>query len=63
MTSKPIVSRFAWAARPFFGWKTAEFSRPHPDLHTLAQQGELFPGFVRQSPVAVRYLELLGPLA
>jgi len=33
------------------------------NLHDLAKNPEQLPGFVRHSPVAMRYLELLAPLA
>jgi hypothetical protein len=34
-----------------------------PNLHQLAQDPATLPRFVQQSPVAMRYLRLLGPLA
>ena len=37
-------------------------SSKHVDLHTCWLHPERLPGFVRESPVAMRYLDLLGPL-
>jgi hypothetical protein len=56
MTSKSIITRFRFlrqSARP-----SAE-----RNLHHLAQNPRELPDFVRQSPVAMRYLDLLSPLA
>jgi hypothetical protein len=36
---------------------------PQADLHTLGDQKASLPPFVRQDPLAMRYLGLLGPLA
>ncbi len=60
MASIPIV--------PWFGRLTQRRHRPtwlreRPDLHTLAGNPALLPPFVRESPVARRYLDLLSPLA
>lgn len=38
-------------------------SKDRFNLHDLARNPERLPGFVRQCPVAIRYLELFGPLA
>jgi hypothetical protein len=38
-------------------------SEPRPSLHHLAQNEAQLPCFVRQSPVAMRYVRLLAPLA
>lgn len=56
MTSSPII---AWILR------LAQRMRPRDksNLHALARNPQQLPGFVRQSPVAMRYLELLAPLA
>ena len=60
MASKPILSRFG-----HFGQLLADLTwqRERPDLHTLAAQPAALPAFVRQAPLARRYLALLGPLA
>lgn len=56
MTISSIIARIPMPARRM---------RPQNrfNLHDLARNPEQLPGFVRQSPVAMRYLELLGPLA
>jgi hypothetical protein len=56
MTSKSIIAWFRFLRQSV--WPTAE-----RNLHYLAQNPRELPDFVRQSPVAMRYLELLGPLA
>ncbi len=56
MTSKPIIARISML-RQHIG------RRKSLNLHTLALHGHHLPSFVRHSPVAMRYLELLGPLA
>jgi len=66
MTSMPILSQFKSFRQVFTGFWQA-FScrhryRERPDLHQLARQPDLLPRFVRESPVAMRYLRLLGPL-
>ena len=55
MTSRSILSRFL-ALSGRFG------AKKRPDLATFSQHPNLLPGFVRESPVAMRYLELLGLL-
>jgi hypothetical protein len=56
MTSKSIIAWFRFLRRPV---------RPSAkrNLHDLAQNPRELPDFVRHSPVAMRYLDLLGPLA
>jgi len=56
MTSKPIIACFRFLRQSL---------RPgaQRNLHDLAYNRRGLPGFVRQSPVAMRYLDLLGPLA
>jgi hypothetical protein len=63
MTSLPIVSRFT--ARNQLSAPVSTFrTLPQPaNLHDLAQNPASWPRFVRESPLALRYLELLGPLA
>lgn len=66
MTNIPIISRLNPLKQAFArGWQalTRHHRRgPRPNLHQLAQHPDLLPRFVRQSPVAIRYLRLLGPL-
>jgi hypothetical protein len=58
MTSTLILPRFrAWKQRV-----SPRFRRPRPNLHGLAQHPARMPRFVRDSPVAQRYLQLLGPI-
>lgn len=55
MFGQSIVSHFShlrWRAK-----------RQRPDLHTAWAQRQRLPGWVQASPLAQRYLELLGPLA
>jgi len=66
MTSIPILAQF----KPFGQlatrrWRTLwSFRGPQkrPPLHLLAQNPDRWPPFVQASPVAKRYLRLLGPL-
>ena len=65
MTSTPILSHlrpfkqpFAWHWRPFSPFRQAERRK----RHHLAQHPRRLPRFVRQSPVAMKYRHLLGPL-
>ena len=66
MTSIPIVSRL-W---PYFQgllWRWRVFSDHHcfnqrPGIDQLAQNQGNLPHFVQQSPAAMRYLHLLGPI-
>lgn len=60
MASVPIV--------PWFGRLTQRMRRPswlwaRPDLHTLGTHPDLLPPFMQASVVALRYLDLLSPLA
>ena len=57
MIGKPIVSRFLRLHGRFRPKNAAR-----PDLHTAWRMGAELPEFVSASPVAQRYLELLGPL-
>lgn len=59
MTSTPIIIWLGWFKQ--FGWP---FSRPKQSgtLDYWADHNDKLPPFVRQCPVAHRYLELLGPL-
>jgi hypothetical protein len=56
MTSTSVI---AWILR----LRQRRRSRDQCNLHDLARNSGQLPGCVRQSPVAMRYLELLGPLA
>lgn len=56
MTSKAIIAWFAVL-------RQRNGAERRPDLHQLAREPERLPGFVHHSPVARRYLQLLGPLA
>ena len=67
MTSIPILPQPSlrqnlsqWAQRLF---TRSDPPRTRSDLHHLAQRPAQLPPFVRQSPVAMRYLRLLSPLA
>jgi hypothetical protein len=58
MIGKPIVSRFL-SLQGRFRLKNSR----RPDLHTAWRLRSELPWFVKDSPVAQRYLDLLGPLA
>jgi hypothetical protein len=58
MTGISILSSFAALHRPF----RASGRLKKPDLHTSWLHPERLPTFVRESPIALRYLDLLGPL-
>jgi hypothetical protein len=65
MTSIPILSHLrpfkqpsVWHRRPFLPFQR----RKRCDLHQLAQNPNRLPRFVCESPVAMKYLHLLGPL-
>jgi hypothetical protein len=60
MTSLSIISQFNYFR---YSWAAKRLPRQRPNLHQLAQQPEKLPRFVRQTPVAMRYLRLLSPLA
>ena len=60
MTSFSIISQFNHFRH---SWAAKRLPHQRPDLHQLAQQPEQLPRFVRESPVALRYLRLLSPLA
>jgi hypothetical protein len=65
MTSIPILSHLRPFKQPSEGhWRPfSPFRRPkRRDLHHLAQNPSHLPRFVRESPVAMKYLHLLGPL-
>lgn len=63
MTGSSIVSRFAVLPNRLPAlWRPA-LPLKRPDLHTLWQQRNGLPALVAQSPLAMRYLDLLGPLA
>lgn len=59
MTSHSIVSRL----RAIYPWRRLpSWLKQRPSLQELAQNPALCPGFVGQSPVAQRYIRLLGQL-
>ena len=60
MASTPIV---AWFGRLTQIVRPANRSQARPDLHTLGADSALLPPFVQDSAVALRYLDLLSPLA
>jgi hypothetical protein len=55
MISNSILARFLHKVRVLHGKRL--------DLHTAWSQPERLPGFVRECPVAIRLLDLIGPLA
>lgn len=64
MTSLSIVSRIAFLAQhPASLGVALNRKIERPNLHVLAEQQEYLPRFVADSPIAMRYLTLLGPLA
>jgi hypothetical protein len=56
MASAPIIAQIA-------GLRQHRHARKRSNLHELAEGEAQLPDLVRQSPVAMRYLRLLGPLA
>ena len=58
MTSTPILSRIAH----FWQGLTPQRRSPRPHLSQLRRHPRWLPSFVRSSAVAMRYLQLLGPL-
>ncbi|MCB0202255.1 MAG: hypothetical protein KDI03_19475 [Anaerolineae bacterium] len=56
MTSRPIIAQIA-------ALRQRRPERQESNLHELAEDEGRLPDFVRQSPSAMRYLQLLGPLA
>ena len=65
MTSIPILSHLRPFKQPPEGhWRPfLPFRQPkRRNLHHLAQNPSHLPRFVRESPVAMKYLHLLGPL-
>jgi hypothetical protein len=66
MTSHPIVSWLAPRGQipaAFPAFPAARSAPQPPNLHDLAQNPSAWPRFVRESALARRYLDLLGPLA
>lgn len=66
MTSDSILSQVTYPAQARFPFAALNAWRiwlqDRPNLHTLYQDSQSLPGFVRRSPLALRYLRLLGPL-
>ena len=60
MASTPIVAWFVGLTQIV---SPTNRSQVRPDLHTLGANPVLLPPFVRESAVALRYLNLLSPLA
>jgi hypothetical protein len=60
MASKPILSRLVHFQQIIEG---LTWQRERPDLHTLTTHYAALPALVRNSPPALRYLDLLAPLA
>jgi hypothetical protein len=63
MTSFSIISQFEHFRQHWRPFASAAAAPKRPDLQHLAQHPEQWPRLVRESPVALRYLRLLGPLA
>lgn len=66
MTSTSILSRLAprgQLAAVFAALRAPTAAPPPTNLHDLAQNPAAWPRFVRESALARRYLDLLGPLA
>ena len=66
MTSNSIISwfdRLKQFGQRFFWPRSSSWPTEPPSLNYWAQHQELLPPFVQQSPVGMRYLHLLGPLA
>lgn len=63
MTSLLIISQFGNFRHGWRAFASRRAAKKRPDLHHLAQHPEQLPRFVRESPVAMRYLQLLGLLA
>ena len=61
-----MINLFPSSVNPFQGWGR-HHRRPvpleRPNLAILAQNEAQLPQFVRECPVAMKYLRLLGPLA
>jgi hypothetical protein len=63
MTSLPILSHFARFTQALCtGWKRRPPAASRPSLTYWAQHPEHLPPFVQQSPLAMRYVRLLGLL-
>jgi hypothetical protein len=63
MTGTSIVSRFAVLPNPRLLFRRSALPLARPDLHTLWLQPDHLPPPIAQSALALRYLDLLGPLA
>lgn len=61
MIGNPILSRFLTLRERFWAYFAAK-PKLRADLHTVWATGTPLPKFVSASPLAQRYLELLGPL-
>lgn len=63
MTSFSIISQFGQFRHHWRALSRPGAAKKRSDLHHLARHPEQLPRFVRESPLAMRYLQLLGPLA
>ncbi len=63
MTSLSIISQFHHFRQPWRPLARPKAPKKQPNLHQLARHPEQLPPFVRESTAAMRYLDLLGPLA
>jgi hypothetical protein len=63
MTGTSIVNRFAVLPNRLFARRQPSVPLVRPDLHRLWQQRDQLPAVVTQCAPAMRYLDLLGPLA
>jgi hypothetical protein len=62
MTSMSIIPRFG-RLKQMGQWHSSSRPAQRPSLRYWAEHENRLPRFVQQSPVAMRYLRLLGPLA
>jgi len=63
MTGLAIVPRFAHVSNHLLVLRRPMLPLQHPDLHTLWQQRHALPAVLTESPLTMRYLDLIGPLA
>ena len=63
MTGLAIVPRFAHVSNHLSVLRRPMLPLQHPNLHTLWQQRHALPAVLTESPLTMRYLDLIGPLA